>query len=213
MAAPKLSHTIQTTVGMVDYGGAAMQRRYYRWLSGFYQRVENSLICIVKGRAPAWSSENATYEFFIRCVLENRIPNFVEHHSDYAVIRLRCNILASRNVDVGLDFIKQTIVSRKRLDLEQAAAVIFSAIVNDDTIKLREEIVGSLITSIDHKTLVKSCMWMKPIDKSQPENSKLSRLVDLADRIISKQDISICKTPEMGIPTSKPSPYSPQPPF
>lgn len=190
MAAPKLSHTIQTVVGMVIFGGTALQRPFTDIWS-YKQRLDDSLIYLYKGAAPVWSSESATYDLFAKCVLEYRMPNFAKHHGDWVVKRLRHNILACRDANHDINFMKISIASLRRVDLEQSAAIILSAIVNDATIPMREEIVHSLIEAIDPFTLIGSCMWITPAEGVETQGSKFLRLVALAKRIMSKKDINI----------------------
>ena len=205
MAAPKLSHTIQTTVGMIEYDGAPIDRRYHVQGNNFERRFEESLVCVVRDGARIWRSGEATYDLFSRCVLENRCPNiasfsvhnmvsrripgFAAHHNRDVVSRLQYNILSCRDVDVDINVMKRFLVSQIRLDLEQAAALVLSAIVNDKTISMREAIVDALIKSIDHSMLVYSSMWMDPFYFSQPHGRKFSRLVDLTAKIVSEQDV------------------------
>ena len=51
-------------------------------------------------------------------------------------------------------------MSLQCLDLEQAAAVVISAIRNDATIAVRGKILESLIKELDETMLVKSCIWL-----------------------------------------------------
>ena len=109
-------------------------------------------------------------------------------------------------MDIG--YMKRKIVSMSRVDLEQAAAVILSAIANDDTIKEREELVHSLLKRIDHSMLVHSCMWMAPsiaqlwqMNRNlnalgQHPSLKLERLVQLLHNMLSKQGIYVASTAE-----------------
>ena len=177
---------------MVLNNGSAVLRPFPdRWSNSYNHRLDDSLICIVEGVAPAWSLEKVTYKFFSQCVLENRISNFVKHHCDRDVKRVQYNILACRNCDKDVSFMKRNIASLRRLDLEQAAAIVLSAILNDDTIPEREDIIRSLIRNIDHSMLSQSCMWITPANFIEPGGSKFSRLVALANRIFSKQDIDL----------------------
>ena len=89
------------------------------------------------------------------------------------------------------------LAARERLDLEQAVALVLSAIVNDETTCSRDKakIVKSLIREIDHSTVVEICTWMSPADLNGPASSKLSRTILFAARVLSKHslDVSDCK--------------------
>lgn len=65
------------------------------------------------------------------------------------------------NAQIDIDFMKRFIDSLLRLDLEQAAADVISAIRNDDTIATRSEIMQSLLKETDPKVLTHSCMWLE----------------------------------------------------
>ena len=123
---------------------------------------------LLDGRAaPLCTSEAICYELFTRSVLGIDVPKFAEPHNPGDEIRLQSNIAASREPVVDVDYLKRFIAMEKRIEMEQAAAIVLSAIITDNNLKDREVTVRSLIKGIDHSTLVNSCMWMGP-DISPP---------------------------------------------
>ena len=59
---------------------------------------------------------------------------FCNPHSDLDVDRFKAKIDGCCDAQIDIDFMKRIIDSLLRLDLEQAAAVVISAIRNDDAI-------------------------------------------------------------------------------
>lgn len=168
----KLTHTLQTSLGMVTDNGEP-RSRLYPFIPDFL--VDNEELR-VSAHGPSSLSEEALVSLFTSCVLERRLPQFQENPNDPDVKRLKANIYGCCDTRRDIDFMKKNIDSLLRLDLEQAAAVVVSAIRNDDGIAKRSEIVQSLLSEIDPKVLSDSCMWHTDSAKAI-QISKFSHLV------------------------------------
>ena len=125
---------------------------------------------------PSSLSEEAFVSLFTACVLECRLPQFRlpqyrqppnclpayrKPLNDSDVERLKANIYGCCDIRFDIAFMKRNIDSLLRLDLEQAAAVVISAIKNDNTIANGSEIAQSLLKEVDPKVLRHSCMWLE----------------------------------------------------
>ncbi|KAF6232606.1 hypothetical protein HO173_009274 [Letharia columbiana] len=152
----KLTHTLQTYLGMVMNNGEPRVR--------LDPCIPNYLIDTeeiqVSAKHPSSLSEEALVALFTSCVLDCRLPQF-RNPNDPDVKRLKANIYACCDTQIDIAFMKSNIGSLLRLDLEQAAAVVISAIRNDDGIANRSEIVQSLLKEIHPKVLSHSCMWFE----------------------------------------------------
>ena len=187
----KLPSTLQTWLGMVKDNG--MPKIRFRPFSSAEIRERYSKLEIT-GTAPVWSSETALYEFFTTCLLQGSYPKFTRPHDGAAVARLRFNVDACRNSQLSIDFMKQTCSFLARLDLEQVAALVLSAISHDESIPDKAAVLSALIKNIEPHVLVNSCMWLDSSDMNlQPtdEMRKFRRTASLARRITSKKDVEI----------------------
>ena len=110
-----------------------------------------------------------------------------EDRSSFVTDKLKANIWACCRDDINLAAMKWYIHSRERLDLEQAAAVIISAIVNDLSIPARDAIVKSLIGELDHSILVESCMWINDVERDT--SSKFTRFTDYVQAAVRRVGI------------------------
>lgn len=149
----KLTHTLQTYLGMVMNEGKP-QRRSYPCIPSHLKDSEK-----FKVSTDGPISEEALVSLFTSCVLERRLPQFRTSYNAFDVERLKANIYGCCDMKIDTAFMKGNIDSLLRLDLEQAAAVVISAIRNDDAVTDRSEIVRSLLKEIHPKVLTDSCMW------------------------------------------------------
>lgn len=77
-----------------------------------------------------------------------------------------------------------------RMDLEQAAAVVLSAIRNDMGISNRREIINTLVQELDPKVITRSCMWLEEYQeepKATQEDVKLFKVLNTLDRMLREQ--------------------------
>ncbi|KAK3176713.1 hypothetical protein OEA41_008038 [Lepraria neglecta] len=148
----KLTHTLQTYLGMVSYGGEPMQRLYHT----MPRYLVDSEEAVVKKNSPYWHSDEERVFLFTMCVPESRLPRFRSPGVEDDTLRMQFNIAACCNLWIDVNFMKEKIMSLQRLDLEQAAAIVISAIRNDATLAARGKIVESLIKELDETMLVKS---------------------------------------------------------
>ncbi len=111
--------------------------------------------------SPKSLSEEGLVYLFTSCVLECRLPQFRNTHDDDDVKRLKANIYGCCDTRIDVTFMKRNIESLLRLDLEQAAAVVISAIRNNESIANRSDIVQSLLKEIHPTVIRKSCMWVE----------------------------------------------------
>lgn len=153
----KLTHTLQTYLGMVINHGKPQSRSYP---SLPIPLIEDQRIW-VSPKGPGSLSEDDLVSLFTSCVLECRLPNFRNTHTSSDSKRLKANVYGCCDTRLDITFLKKNIDSLLRLDLEQAAAAAISAIRNDDAIANRSEIVRSLLKEIDPKVLTQSCMWFE----------------------------------------------------
>lgn len=179
----KLTHTLQTHLGMVVYNGEPRQRSYPRTPSflAHGERVKLS------SKNSTSISEETLVSLFTSCVLECRLPQFRNRYKTSQVERIHFNIHACRNHRIGTAFMKSNITSLRRLDLEQAAAVVISAVGNDGTIANRSEMVRALLNEIDANVFSRSCMWLEDSQSSSTtavHECKFSNLVTFVRRVI-----------------------------
>ena len=153
----KLTHTLQTYLGMVMSDGEPQFRSY----PCLPDSLVDSKKIQVATDIPTSLSEEALVFLFTSCVLERRLPLFCNTHNSPNVKRLKASIYACCNARIDTAFMKGNIDSLLRLDLEQAAAVVISAIGNDDGIANNSEIVASLVKEIHPTVLSNSCMWFE----------------------------------------------------
>ena len=156
----KLTHTLQTYVGMVVGNGEPQQRSSPSMPDYMTDKesVEKSI------RSPSSLSEKDLLSLFTSCVLGCRLPQFRNTQHGPGMNRLRSNIYSCCDTRIDIAFVKKNIDLLRRLDLEQAAAVVVSAIGNDDGIANRSEIVKSLLQEIEPKVFSNSCMWTEDSD-------------------------------------------------
>ena len=156
----KLTHTLQTYLGMV-VGDGKPQQRSYPSMPDYLTNKESLEKSI---RSPSSLSEKDLLSLFTSCVLACRLPQFSNTQHGPGMNRLRSNIYSCCDTRIDIAFMKKNIDLLRRLDLEQAAAVVISAIGNDKSIANRSEIVQSLLQEIEPKVFSDSCMWMEDSD-------------------------------------------------
>lgn len=179
----KLTHTLQTYLGMVMFNGEPKIRSYPCIPDNLLDNKRNQ----VSIRGPTSLSDEALVSRFATCVLECRLLHFRRFYNGTDVKRLEANIYGCCDPRVDIAFMKRNIGSLLRLDLEQAAAVVISAIRNDDSIANRSEMVQALLKEIDPTVLRKSCMWLDYSDTNSAEDiqtCKFSHLVTQIRRIL-----------------------------
>ena len=96
---------------------------------------------VVKNNSPYWLSDEERVFLFTMYVLERILPRFRNPSLEDNTSRMQFNIAACCNFWINVNFMKEKIVSLQRLDLEQAVAVVISAIRNDGTVAARDKIV------------------------------------------------------------------------
>lgn len=192
-----------TWLGTVIDNGAPQAReiksRQTDWVSGSADAEQ----LVVSGGTPWCASEQVCHRLFIRTLLGTCVPTFAEPHNTPDEKRLLSNITACQDPDVDADYMKRLIAIDKRVDMEQAAAIVLSAIMTDKRLLNRDDMVRSLIDGIDHSTLVHSCMWIGP-DISPPWQtchqrkgpgqdpaSKFQRLIMVIHDMLAAQDITV----------------------
>ena len=181
-ASNKLTHTLQTYLGMVEYDGWPQPRSLPRLPKSF---CDNERVKVTQNE-PRCLSEEALALLFSSCVLGCRLPQF--RSTDADTRRLEANIYACCDSHVDIGFLKRNVVARKRLDLEQAAAVVISTIRNDTSISHRAEIVTDLVKELDHTLLTQSCMWLEGWDSGNTvEEARLARVVGLLQRMLDRR--------------------------
>ena len=186
-ASCKLTHTLQTRLGMVVDNGAPAQRPYHtlpRYL------VDGEEVNVQNNR-PYWLSDEESVRLYTQCVLECRLPRFLNTHLGDDARRLPANIAACCNRKIDAGFMKHKIATLQRMDLEQAAAVVMSAVQNDSTNAVRAEIVEVLIQGLDMTLFVKSCMWLETYQRHPTatlDNLKFARLVLSTQRLVLREE-------------------------
>lgn len=214
----KLTHTLQTYLGMVMNNGEPQERSY--------PCLPDSLIDSEKPQVgaeiPTSLSEEALIFLFTSCVLEGRLPLFSSTHNgprtwkdckdgmkhlfqNHAsqlqkqhtlriqadhVKHLKANIYACCDTRIDVAFMKSNIDMLLRLDLEQAAAVVISAIKNDDGIANRSEIVRSLVSEVHPRILIDSCMWLEDSHTNSAkeiQRQKFNHLVTQTKQILQEK--------------------------
>ena len=184
----KLSHTLQTYLGMVTDNGKPKQRL----CTALPSSLLDSERIFVQARGPSTLSDEHLVSLFTSCLLENRLPEF-QDGLFYAteVKSFKSNIHACCDSGVTLDFMKRNIRALTRVDLEQAAAIVIAAILNDTSMPHNKEIVSTLVNELEMPLLTQSCMWLDRHQWSWAESVealKLSRLISLWRRMYSKAD-------------------------
>ena len=156
-SACKLTHTLQTWLGMVTDNG---EPRVRSSPSIPHPLIDNDRVQVLVDGPRSLSEEGLVY-LFTSCVLECRLPQFRNTHDDDDVKRLKANIHGCCDKRIDIAFVKRNIDSLLRLDLEQAAAVVISVIRNDESIANRSNIVQSLLKEIHPTVISNSCMWVE----------------------------------------------------
>ena len=179
----KLTYTLQTHLGMVVDNGGPQDRLYPCIPSSFVhgERLQVSF------EGSSLASEEALVLLFTSCVLECRLPQFRNRYNTSQIEHVNANIHACCNHRIGTAFIKGNIISLLRLDLEQATAVVISAIRNDSTIANRSETVRALLKEVDANVFSSSCMWLEDSQSSSMtaiHERKFSNLVACVRRVI-----------------------------
>ena len=189
-ASNKLTHTLQTYLGMITNGGAP-QRRPYNYNPSYLANNEPIPFLGVKDLNQL--SEPALAFLFSTCVLERRLPLF---ESTRWVVedakRFKANICACCDLEVDRELMKRKLRARERVDLEQAVAIVISAIRNDAGIANKAWIVRALVIELDRTLVTKSCMWLERCQMNNAvsvEEGKFSGIVDLFRRMLRKQCI------------------------
>ena len=182
----KLTHTLQTHLGMVVNDGAPRDREYPHIMEIlFHQPYDESLQGSSEGSRSA--SEEALVPLFSSCVLDYSLPLSVEGYNVSTMKCINANIYACCNSQIDLAFMKGNISLLLRLDLEQAAAVVICAVRNDSTIANRSDIVRALLNEIDTNVLSRSCMWLEESQSSSMtaiQKCKFSNLVAFVRRVV-----------------------------
>ena len=185
----KLTHTLQTYLGMVMYDGEPQQRPYPS-IPDFLvdnEQLQSSV------KRPCWLSEEVLIFLFTSCVLERCLPQFRKAYNSPEVKRLKANIYGCCDTQIDIAFMKGNMNSLLRLDLEQAAAVVISAIRNDDGIANGSDIVQALLKEIDPTVLTDSCMWLDEYSHTNSEKAiqtrKFSHLVTQTRQLIQDKYI------------------------
>ncbi|KAI4158994.1 MAG: hypothetical protein LQ342_006967 [Letrouitia transgressa] len=166
----KLTHTLQTWLGMVEDNGAARERILPSTPASLCHKVNLS----TQG-FPITFTKDLTAAF-ADCVVEKRLASFNRRANDFD-LRFDANVFACCNKDIDIRFMKRNITALKRLDLEQAAAVIVSSINNDANIPNRASIIQALVLELDQ--ILMSCMWLEAEDQGNEDEAredKFSRL-------------------------------------
>ena len=141
---------------------------------------------------PSSPYEEALVFLFTSCVPECRLPQFCNIHNGPDVKRLKANISAYCDTRVDIAFMKGNIESLLRLDLEQTAAVVISAITNDDGIAKRSELVRSLLNEIHPAVLSYSCMRFEYSHTNSAEaiqTRKFSHLVTQTRQVVQDKHL------------------------
>ncbi|KAM0794008.1 hypothetical protein BDR22DRAFT_968030 [Usnea florida] len=179
----KLTHTLQTYLGMVVGDGKPQQRSYPSMPKYLTDKESGEELT----RSPNSFSEKDLLSLFTSCVLECRLPQVQNTQHGPGMNRLRSNIYSCCDTRLDIAFMKKNIDLLQRLDLEQAAAVVISAIGNDHGIANRSEIVQSLLQEIEPKVLRDSCMWTEDSDLNTAkviQTLKFSRMVKQVRHIL-----------------------------
>ena len=179
----KLTHTLQTYLGMVVDNGTP-QHRLYPSMPTSLLHGERLQVSFEGSRS---DSEEAFVLVFASCVLECRLPQFRDGYNASQIEHVNANIHACCNHRIDTAFMKGNMISLLRLDLEQAAAVVISAVRNDRTIANRSEMVRALLKEIDANVFSRSCMWLEDSQSSSMtavHERKFSNLVAFVRRVI-----------------------------
>ena len=178
----KLIPTLQIRLGMVIDNGVPCERPLPK-LPASLTNVEPILLSPLGFATERQNWEYIYADVFPSCVLGKRLPLIDDGaRSSFEVSKFSANVYACCREDVGLETMKRYIYSRKRLDLEQAAALVLSAIVNDAAIPARDDIVRCLINRLDCSVLKWSCMWIN--DVKEDSSSKFSRFAKYVQRLV-----------------------------
>ncbi|KAI4235948.1 MAG: hypothetical protein L6R40_006316 [Gallowayella cf. fulva] len=182
----KLTHTLQTYLGMVKCQGAPLQRSHVV----LPQDPLNDIRIAVQARDPSSLTEEDLVSLFTDCVLHRLLPEFENNSRQSPNIRcFQSNVRVCYDRFFDIEFMKTNIRMLNRVDLEQAAAVVISAIGNDPSITERSEIVSVLIRELAPFLLTHSCMWLEEHQrhpKAPINEGKLSRLISLTKRMSNK---------------------------
>ena len=187
--ANKLTHTLQTYLGMIRNEGKPHDRLPYSSIPKSFRQSE---AVSVPAKFPSKLCEEDMISLFVLCVLEYRLPQFNDNCREFykygirwpsPADRLRFNIMACCRQNIDLDLMKMNIQNLQRLDLEQAAGIVISAINNDGDIPNRAQIVEALVRELDYTLITESCMWFEDFRdlhlRATSNEDKLERLVEL----------------------------------
>ncbi|KAH7413916.1 hypothetical protein DE146DRAFT_627021 [Phaeosphaeria sp. MPI-PUGE-AT-0046c] len=146
----QLSHTLQTSEGMVIMNGNPQTRRYPDGVADI-----QSLDLSWKSHMPPKRNQLPHVVTYLQSHL-GLVPKPVCDVNDYKLLEYAANLGACRSM-VEPDHLRKYMRMRTRLDLEQAAAVVISAFVTagriGDAVRLIKETQG---------ILTNSCMWIDP---------------------------------------------------
>ncbi|KAL9608123.1 MAG: hypothetical protein Q9167_007030 [Letrouitia subvulpina] len=184
----KLTHTLQTWLGMVQCNGAARERLLPSVPASLYKTVH--LSAARRGfSAPLKKDVTAA---FADCVVGKQLESLHRGAHD-SHLRFDANVFACCNKNIDIYFMKRNITALKRLDLEQAAAVVVSSINNDANLPDRASIIHALVLELDQ--LLMSCMWLEVEDQGDEDNAggdKFSRLARFTKwKLQTKHNVSL----------------------
>lgn len=109
---------------------------------------------------------------------------------------LKSNLMACCLPEIDLHFMRRHMKALNRMDLEQAAAVVLSAIRNDLGIPNRRETIDSLVRELDPKIITWSCMWLEDNDREPRTN--IEKVKKTLDRILMEQPKAIKSSDDSG---------------
>ena len=176
----KLTHTLQTWCGMVLNQGLPQHRRA---LSLPRYLVDSDRLAVRESLLGLLSDEEIL-PIFISCILQGRILKFKDANpcENVNTQRFNLNVYACCDSGIDVDFMKRNVLALNRLDLEQAAAIVISAIGNDASITNRGDIIPALVMGLETDLITESCMWLEPHQRhpgATVQDAKFAKLVDM----------------------------------
>ena len=203
----RLPYTLQTSFGMVTADGKPQRRRVpVSWcsledtpdpLSQISEKELHRRRRVPDVNIDKFRSLFTTYLLgdsdFRRLSPVN--DGYNTHVASTALQRLRGNIKACQNHEVNAAFMKRYMHTKKRIDLEQAAAIVISAVRNEP--KLDEDdratMTKALLQGLEDDLITKSCMWLESFDRPgmSDEESMFTGFAKKLEYLLARKQIFI----------------------
>lgn len=190
----KLTHTLQTWCGMVLNQGLPQQRP----MPSLPKSHVDSSGPAVRGSLQGLLTDEEISSLFLSCMMQGRVSKLLNTSKRREIEnggtqRFNSNVHACCDSGVGINFMKRNVRALNRLDLEQAAAIVISAIRNDARITNQEVIIPALVKELDSDLISESCMWLESHQRhpgATVQEAKFANLVKMIGGMLKESQNS-----------------------